>query len=78
MMRVAKTEAKIIVIDEGLDPKLRNTRRGKKLIASNTLYASTPPIEEFQRYARNVRVEWHILFNRLIAIWPYYVLQAEK
>jgi len=78
MVRVAKTGARIIVIDEGLDPKLRNTRRGKKLIASNTLYASMPPIKEFRRYTQNVRVEWHILFNRLIPIWPYYVLQAEK
>ena len=78
MVRVAKTGARIIVIDEGLDPKLRNTKRGKKLIASNALYASMPPIKEFQRYARNIRVEWHIIFNKLIAIWPYYVLQAEK
>jgi len=73
-----KGERKIIVIDEGLDPRLRNTRRGRRLIASNKLYASIPPTKEFQKYARNIRVEWHILFNEWIALWPYYVLQAEK
>lgn len=31
MFRVAKSDASIVVVDEGLDPKLRNTKRGKKL-----------------------------------------------
>ncbi len=31
------TGAKIVIVDEGLDPKLRNTKKGQKLLKQNAL-----------------------------------------
>jgi len=78
MFRVAKTGAKIVVVDEGLDPSLRDTRLGRRLLKSNALYASMPPIEEFKKLTDEVHVEWGLLPNKLLPIWPYYLLEARK
>jgi len=78
MFRVAKLGAKIVIVDEGLDPKLRNTWRGRRLLRSNKLYASTPPVEEVRKYTDEVNIEWGVIPNKLIPIWPYYLLEARK
>jgi len=78
MFRVASPGAKIVVIDEGLDPKLRNTKRGQKLLQSNALYASTPPVEEFKKFTNDVSVQWGFIPNKMFPIWPYYLLEARK
>ncbi len=78
MFRVAKSGAKIVVVDEGLNPKMRNTLRGRILLRSNALYASMPPIVEFKKLASEVRVEWGLIPNKLLPMWPYYLLVSRK
>ena len=58
MFRVARTGAKIVIVDEGLDPKLRNTKRGQKLLKQNALYSSLPPVNEIRKYSNYLRVKW--------------------
>jgi len=78
IFRVAKSGAKIVVVDEGLDPKMRNTLRGRILLRSNALYASMPPVEEFKKLASEVSVEWGLIPNKLLPMWPYYLLVSRK
>ncbi len=78
MFRVARMGAKIVIIDEGLDPKLRNTKRGQKLLKQNALYSSLPPVDEIKKYSDYLRVEWGILLNKWLAFWPYYLSRSEK
>jgi len=78
MFRVARLGAKIVIVDEGLDPKLRNTKRGQKLLNQNALYSSLPPVDEIKKYSEYVHVEWKILINKWLAFWPYYLVEARK
>ncbi len=78
MFRAARTGAKIVIVDEGLDPKLRNTKRGRKLLKQNALYSSLPPVDEIKKYSGCLRVEWGILLNKWLAFWPYYLVEARK
>jgi len=78
MFRVARMGAKIVIVDEGLDPKLRNTKRGQKLLKQNALYSSLPPVDEIKKYSDYLRVEWGILLNKWLAFWPYYLVEARK
>ena len=42
MFRVARTSARIIIVDEGLNSKLRNTRKGEEVVETKyTLQLST-------------------------------------
>jgi len=78
MFRVARMGAKIVIVDEGLDPKLRNTKRGQKLLKQNALYSSLPPVNETKKYSNYLHVEWGILLNKWLAFWPYYLVEARK
>ena len=80
MIRVAKPGSRIIVVDGGLKPRYRDTWWGRKLIKSNKLYLSVPPVDKFKEILgnSNVRVKWGIFLNRLLPIWPYYVIEAVK
>ena len=78
MFRVAKLGAKIVIVDEGLDPKLRNTKKGQKLLKQNALYSSLPPMDEVKKYSDYLHVEWGILLNKWLAFWPYYLVEARK
>jgi len=78
MFRVARMGAKIVIVDEGLDPKLHNTKRGQKLLKQNALYSSLSPVDEIKKYSDYLRVEWGILLNKWLAFWPYYLVEARK
>ncbi len=78
MFRVARPGAKIVIVDEGLDPKLRNTKRGQKLLKQNALYSSLPPVDEIKKHGNYLCVEWGILLNKWLAFWPYYLVEARK
>ena len=78
MFRVAKLGAKIVIVDEGLDPRLRSTWIGRKLLQLNALYASIPPTEEFRKFTNSVHIEWGFIPSKLFPIWPYYILEAKK
>ncbi len=58
MLRVVRTSGTIIVIDEGLSPKIRNSEKGKEIIKANSLFASRPPIEFIPKKARNVEITY--------------------
>ena len=46
MVRVARPGARLVVVDEGLEPGKRQTFRGRFLLRMNALYASLPPLAE--------------------------------
>ena len=58
MLRIAKKEGTIIVIDEGLSPKKRETEVGKAIMKANTLFAARPPLEHIPDKARDVEVTY--------------------
>ena len=78
MMRVAKPGARIVVVDEGLKPKMRKTFLGRFLLRTNILYASFPPVDELPDDAKGVKVSWGLLPSRLLPLWPYYVMEFRK
>jgi len=58
MLRIVRKDGFVIVIDEGLSPKLRETEKGKDIIKANTLFASRPPIEYLPERAKDVEVSY--------------------
>ncbi|MBD3406032.1 MAG: methyltransferase domain-containing protein [Candidatus Lokiarchaeota archaeon] len=58
MLRVAKPEGTILVIDEGLSPKVRGTDRGKAIVEANALFAAKPPLEQIPEKAKDVEVDY--------------------
>jgi len=58
MLRVVRTDGVVIVIDEGLSPRMRDTEKGKEIIKTNSLFASRPPIEFIPPKARNVEISY--------------------
>lgn len=78
MFRAARTGAKIVIVDEGLDPELRNTKKGQKLLKQNALYSYLLPVNEIRKYSSYLRVELEILLNKWLAFWPYYLVEARK
>ncbi len=78
MMRVARPGAKIVVVDEGLEPKMRRSPVGRFLLRTNVLYASLPPVDEVPDEAEEVRVSWGLLPFRFFPVWPYYVLEFRR
>ncbi|MFX1484331.1 MAG: class I SAM-dependent methyltransferase, partial [Promethearchaeota archaeon] len=51
MLRIAKSGGLVLVIDEGLSPKKRETDEGKAIIAANSLFAARPPLEHIPEEA---------------------------
>jgi ubiquinone/menaquinone biosynthesis C-methylase UbiE len=58
MLRIAKSGGIIIVIDEGLSPKKRETEEGKAIMKANTLFAARPPLEHIPEKAKDVEVTY--------------------
>ncbi len=58
MLRVTRKGGIVIIIDEGLSPKLRNTDRGKAIIEQNTLFAYRPPLEQIPDTARDIEISY--------------------
>ncbi|MHA1943014.1 MAG: class I SAM-dependent methyltransferase [Candidatus Thorarchaeota archaeon] len=58
MLRIAKSGGIIIVVDEGLSPKKRETEEGKAIMKTNTLFAATPPLEHIPEKAKDVEVSY--------------------
>ncbi|MFW9809458.1 MAG: class I SAM-dependent methyltransferase [Candidatus Thorarchaeota archaeon] len=58
MLRIAKPGGIIIVIDEGLSPKKRDTEEGSAIIKANTLFAAKPPLEHIPEKANDVEVTY--------------------
>ena len=73
MVRVAKPNAKILIVDEGMSSEKEKTFLGKFLIKTNALYRSKPPTELLPKNVENVKVRWE--FNPL---WPHYNMEFIK
>ena len=58
MIRVAKSGAKIVIVDEGLAPGKEKTLVGKQLLRRKPLYANKPPVELLPQNVRNLDVSW--------------------
>ncbi len=56
MLRIARSGGTIIVVDEGLSPRKRETKEGKAIIKANNLFASKPPIQHIPDNAKDVEV----------------------
>ena len=78
MFRVARPGARIVVVDEGLEPRMRKSLAGRFLLRTNILYASEPPVDEVPDEAEDIRVSWGTMPFRFMPIWPYYVLEFRR
>jgi ubiquinone/menaquinone biosynthesis C-methylase UbiE len=79
MVRVAKPNARIVIVDEGLSPHDQKTFLGKFLIKTNALYKCEPPIMLLPKNVGNTTVKWKIVYSTLVnTSWPYYILEFEK
>ena len=73
MIRVAKKEAQIVVVDEGLSPKKLRGFIGRFLLRTNTLYATPPPISLFTKHAEIKKFKYGILL-----FFPYYMVIVQN
>ena len=58
MLRVVRSYGIVIVVDEGLSPKKRESEEGKAIIKTNSLFAARPPIQFIPEKARNVEITY--------------------
>ena len=58
MLRIARSGGTIIVVDEGLSPKKRETKEGKEIMETNTLFATRPPLKHIPDAAKDVEVTY--------------------
>ncbi len=58
MLRVTVNEGTVVVIDEGISPKIRNESRGRAIIEENALFDTRPPLEHLPGKARDVEVDY--------------------
>lgn len=79
MVRVAKQNAKIIVVDEGLAPEKQKTFVGKFLLTTNTLYTCKPPTKMLPKNVKNLKVTWKIIPSWIFPTsWPFYKMGFQK
>ncbi len=79
IVRVAKRDARITIVDEGLAPEKQETFFGKFLIRTNALYTCTPPTELLPKNIKNLRVLWKIIPSWLLPTsWPFYNMNFQK
>jgi ubiquinone/menaquinone biosynthesis C-methylase UbiE len=79
MVRVAKPNSKIVVVDEGLSSEKQQAFFGKFLIKTNALYKSKPPTALLPKNVKKVKTSWNIIYSALISTsWPFYIVEFEK
>jgi len=79
IVRVAKYDSKIAIVDEGLSSEKQKTFFGKFLIKNNALNKSRPPTALLPTNVRNLRVSWDIVYSAIInTSWPFYIIEFEK
>jgi len=73
MVRVAKPNTKIVVVDEGLSPRKQSSFIGKFLLKTNALYACKPPTKLLPRDIKNLQLKW-----KNYPVWPHYIMDFQK
>jgi ubiquinone/menaquinone biosynthesis C-methylase UbiE len=58
MLRIVKSSGVVIIVDEGLSPKMRETEKGKAIIKANNLFDARPPIQFLPEKAQNLEVTY--------------------
>ncbi len=56
MLRLVKSSGIVIVVDEGLSPRMRKTDKGKAIIKANKLFDARPPLQFLPKKAQNLEV----------------------
>jgi len=57
-VRVLKMKGHLLVVDEGVSPALRKTRKGANLIKENWLFGLQPPLEYLPPQVKRVELRW--------------------
>ncbi len=78
MVRVAKPGARVVIVDEGLEPNKRKTLIGRFLLRTNALYFSMPPEKPLREQVEDLKVEWGVVPCWAMPMWPFYVMEARK
>jgi ubiquinone/menaquinone biosynthesis C-methylase UbiE len=79
MVRVAKHNSKVLIVDEGLSARGRETFLGKFLIKTNALNKSEPPTALLPKNVKNINVSWDTVYFALVNMsWPFYIVEFEK
>jgi len=71
MTRVVRPAGKVVIIDEGLAPWLRDTEYGRMMLNNNSLWSAQPPLRELPLNAVDVCLSW-VLAN------CFYLLEFSK
>ena len=58
MLRITRPGGFVVVVDEGLSPKKRETEEGKDIMKTNALFASRPPLKHIPDPAKDVEVTY--------------------
>ncbi len=58
MLRLARSGGMVIVVDEGLSPRMRETEMGKQIMKANTLFAARPPLQFVPEGAQNLEISY--------------------
>jgi len=58
MLRLVKSSGIVIVVDEGLSPRMRKTDKGKEIIKANKLFEARPPLQFLPKKAQNLEVSY--------------------
>jgi ubiquinone/menaquinone biosynthesis C-methylase UbiE len=58
MLRIVRKDGFIIVIDEGISPKIRGTERGDAIVKANSLFDAKPPLEHIPDKAKDVELSY--------------------
>ncbi len=58
MLRLVKSNGIVIVVDEGLSPRMRKTDKGREIIKANKLFEARPPLQFLPKKAQNLEVSY--------------------
>ena len=58
MLRVVRPDGFVVVTDEGVSPKKRETEEGKSIIKTNSLFGARPPIQHIPEKAKDVEIRY--------------------
>ena len=58
MLRITHSGGTIIVVDEGLSPRKRETEEGKEIMKANTLFTARPPLKHIPEAAKDVEITY--------------------
>jgi ubiquinone/menaquinone biosynthesis C-methylase UbiE len=78
MVRVAKPNAKIVIVDEGLAPGQEKSFVGRLLLRTNALYSCKPPTGLLPENVKHLQLRWKIICGRFLPIWPFYNMEFRK